>query len=947
MLAVALCCACSAPQTDWYAAEPDHKPGLRWWWLGSAVDEAGLTYNMEEFAAKGIGAVEITPIYGVQGNEANDIDYLSPRWMEVYRHTVAEGERLGIEVDMSNCTGWPFGGPQIGYAESAAKYVVGGYLLSEGEHFETIVTPPASEKHPEVARLQRIVAYRGDRHLDLTDRITDDSLFVWDVPPTPAGEEPCPWTVYTLFSSRTLQKVKRAAPGGEGLVMNHYDRKALERYLERFDRAFAESGAPWPAVFFNDSYEVYGASWTDDFLAEFERLNGYRLEDHLREFAAGQARFDTKADMLPYQPLSDAERDLAARVVTDYRETLAGLLYDNFTLPWTAWAHSHGVRTRNQAHGSPGNILDYYAAVDIPECESFGRTPFDIPGLRQDSIIKLNDSDPSVLKFASSAAHVAGKRITSSETLTWMTEHFRTSLSQCKPELDQMFCAGVNRVFFHGAPYSPPETPFPGWMFYAAINMSPTNTIWRDAGAMMGYITRCQSFLQAGDPDNDFLVYMPLYDIWHRQQSQPYLLFDIHKMDRTLPEFKRAVEQILEAGYDTDYISDRYIASLRVNSRGELVSEGGATYRALLLPSCSLMPEWTLQRLVDLASSGATIVFLDSYPHDVPGLARLEERRASFAAEAALLPAADFTVTQTQRLGRGRIITGPDCRTALAATGAAPEPFRSELGGSMIRRRNEAGGHNYFLAMLRNRPIDGWVPLGTAAASVEIFDPLTGCRGMAESRTGAQGLTEVRLALAPGQSLLLKTFPDRIEGVQAWEYHAPAGDPIVLDRGWTFAFTDTEPSTPESFETDTLCPWTALDTPCATVAAGSGTYTCTFTLDDPALADDWLLDLGDVRESARASLNGEEIGTLWSVPFTARVGHLLRPGENRLTVTVTNMPSNRIADYERRGVRWRIFKDANVASVTNARQFDFGTWPVDPAGLNSRVTLTPLKNTNR
>ena len=52
------------------------KPGVRWWWMGSAVDKGNLKWNLDEYAKAGIGAVEITPLYGVQGNDKNDIPYL-------------------------------------------------------------------------------------------------------------------------------------------------------------------------------------------------------------------------------------------------------------------------------------------------------------------------------------------------------------------------------------------------------------------------------------------------------------------------------------------------------------------------------------------------------------------------------------------------------------------------------------------------------------------------------------------------------------------------------------------------------------------------------------------------------------------------------------------------------------------------------------------------------
>ena len=115
-----------------------------------------------------------------------------------------------------------------------------------------------------------------------------------------------------------------------------------------------------------------------------------------------------------------------------------------------------------------------------------------------------------------------------------------------------------------------------------------------------------------------------------------------------------------------------------------------------------------------------------------------------------------------------------------------------------------------------------------------------------------------------------------------------------------------------------------------------------FTLDDPAKADDWRLDLGDVRESAVVWINGQRVATLTTIPFTIEVGRYLQKGENRLQIDVTNLPSNRIAEMERQGVQWRIFKDANIASVTGQKLFSFGDWPTDPSGLNSQVTLTPV-----
>ena len=542
------------------------------------------------------------------------------------------------------------------------------------------------------------MAFGPARCLDLTAKVKDGVLD-WKAP---KGE----WRLIAAFCGKTLQKVKRAAPGGEGYVMDHFSARAVRNYLGRFERAFSGHAAgttrlaatAYPHHFFNDSYEVYKADWTAGLFDEFFARRGYKLEEHLPEF------------------LAEGERTEAARrIISDYRETLAELLQENFTRQWTEWAHRHGSKTRNQAHGSPGNLIDLYATVDVPECEGFGLSDFGIRGLRKDSLTRPNDSDLSMLKYASSAAHIAGKPYTSSETFTWLTEHFRTSLSQCKPDIDLMFVSGVNHTYFHGTTYSPAEAPWPGWKFYATVDMSPTNSIWRDAPAFFQYITRCQSFLQAGKPDNDFLVYLPVYDLWQEQDGR-LLMFDIHKMAKRAPRFIEAVHRINDAGYDMDYISDNFIRTAKV-AGGKIVTSGGTAYKALVIPGARLMPADVLEKLMNLAKEGATVVFLDQYPEDVPGYARLKERRAEF----------NRILGDVRKMGStpgtaGRVIFGTDYAGTLAQTMAVPEAMKTGFGLSCIRRAHAEGAH-YFISALTAEDTEAWIPLAVSARSAMLYNP--------------------------------------------------------------------------------------------------------------------------------------------------------------------------------------------------------------------------------
>ena len=244
--------------------------------------------------------------------------------------------------------------------------------------------------------------------------------------------------------------------------------------------------------------------------------------------------------------------------------------------------------------------------------------------------------------------------------------------------------------------------------------------------------------------------------------------------------------------------------------------------------------------------------------------------------------------------------------------------------------------------MLNDNRIDGWEILATPAECVMIFDPLTGKKGKAKTRKGPNGTTEILLQAEPGQSLLLKTFPTDFEE-QEWTYY-DKGDPIEIERGWSISFLESQPSIEGSFDTDTVTAWTNLDVDAAKINTGTARYKVTFELPEGVKADSWLLDLGDLRESASVKVNDKEAGKVWSVPFTIEIGKLLRPGTNTLEIDVTNLPANRIADYDRKGKKWKIFKDANIASVVGKKVVDYSDWETVPSGLNSSVKLIPLTN---
>ena len=852
---------------EWPETRPEAKPGTRWWWLGSAVDKENLGWSMQQYADHGIGAVEITPIYGVQGNESYNIPYLSDHWMEMLREVQKNGQQLGIEVDMATGTGWPFGGPWVPLEESACKAVFVDTVFI-GKRVESLDLS-APQKEAKYCRLDKVMVYGNGQSFDVTAHMTNGRL-TWSAPKE--SKDTDQWQVVALYVRYGVMKVKRAAPGGEGLVIDHFDRQAVRNYLAHIEAAFERTHTPYPHTFFNDSYEVADATWTPTLFEEFERRRGYKLQDYLLLLQAGDPR-----------------------IVSDYRETLGDLLLENFTNQWTAWAHSHGAITRNQAHGSPANLIDCYAAVDIPEIEGFGLSEFGIKGLRQDpGKTRKNDSDFSMLKYAPSAAHICGKPYTSSETFTWLTEHFRTSLSQLKPDIDLMFCAGVNHMFFHGTCYSPKDDPWPGWKFYASIDMSPTNSIWRDAPYFMQYVERCQSFLQMGQPDNDFLVYLPVRDMWQKQTDKLLMQFSIHQMGKLAPEFIQTILDIDRAGFDCDYISDKYLLTTTYRD-GMLQTAAGTRYRGLVIPECKHMPQTVSQHIERLKAQGANIIY-GTAPRDL-------------------------------------------------AKAAKPEAMKTECGLKAIRRKNPTG-HHYFIANLTPNDIEADIPLAVPFQAGYFFNPLNGDINIAPIVAD----NKIRLRLRSGESIILQTLneapkqtPEMLLKSLSQVYKTVStGHRQVypLNGPWTLTFTEEAPKVTKTFTLMAPQTWETLDDGSAKVTMGTGIYTTHIKLSKRDLKNvlQWQIDLGDVRESTRVYINGQFIGCAWSVPFVLDCRNTLRKGDNEIRIEVTNLPANRIADLDRRGVKWRKMEEINVVDI-NYKRTTYDEWPPMPSGLNAEVRL--------
>ncbi len=324
-----------------------------------------------------------------------------------------------------------------------------------------------------------------------------------------------------------------------------------------------------------------------------------------------------------------------------------------------------------------------------------------------------------MMKFASSAAHATGQNLVSCETFTWLTEHFKTSWSQCKPEAEQAWLAGINHIFFHGTTYSPAEATWPGWMFYASVEFNPANSLWPHLKALNDYIAKCQALLQSGTPDNEIMVYWPVYDAWHQSKGLD-MPFRVHNVDEWLygTSFHENIRGLQQQGYSVDFVSDRMLDRIQVTAGQLKVSTNGAKSKILLIPSTDHMPFSTLKAIARIADAGATVVLQD-LPKGLPRLGAADADRKMFNQLIAAWRTENVAAgVALMRRNKGRVLIAADPQKALQYAGVLPETL-VQTGLKFIRREEEDGkGKIYFLVNHTSRTIDTTIRLQTAANAV-------------------------------------------------------------------------------------------------------------------------------------------------------------------------------------------------------------------------------------
>ena len=836
------------------------KPMVRWWWFGPAVVKPEILKELQQMKAAGIGGAELAFVYAeVLDDPAKglkNLNFLSPEMLDDVRYAQDEGRKLGLRIDVTLCSGWPYGGPATTLQEAVTRLRTAEVAVAPGA--TAVATPKLAEGE---TLLEAMVVngtptpkpVRGAAPLPSTwDAATAKPLAVTGDSSAVAAADVPRVAVY-FIQSHTKQEVKRSAVGAEGWVLDPFSKQAVATHLKSVGEPLVKAfGNTPPYAIFSDSLEAYGADWTPLLPQEFKKRRGYDLMPHLAELVAGGS------------PAADKVRH-------DYGRTLTELVNENYLVQINDWAKAHGTKFRSQTYGDPAVNFASQSLVALPEGEG--------PQWRQFS----------TLRWATSANHVFGNNVTSGETFTWLhSPVFRATPLDMKAEADVDFIMGENQLIYHGWPYSPPdgEVPEPGWSLYAAASFNAHNPWFPVEGAVNKYIARLSYLMRQGEPANQVAILLPEDDAW-ASFSPGHTTMTGALAKLITPEL---MSTILSAGYNVDFIDADAIDKV-----------GLGTHQVVVIPPTDRIPVATLKKLDDwVLHHGGKVISVgkaptvDSEGKTSPELAKLLE----------VLP----FVPDNENLARAlKEETKPDL-TLLGADSKTKDAI------GFIHRKT-ASADIYFVVNTSNQPVHVTAQFTTNHKDGEQWDPEGGSWLSVLNSTAVWDLApyESRSVVLYDRTMLF-TGGDPIVGplladlsndwkvtfigtgksqqeakptdwtaeaeTQHYSGEAVYSKGFKLDKKPSIAYLEVDGGEPlplprKAGEAPVLLPNGLPDPRVTKTGPGMHAY---FE--------------GPIREAALVVVNGQAAGALWHPPYRLDVSKYLKAGENHIEIRVFNTALN-------------------------------------------------------
>jgi hypothetical protein len=868
-----------------------------WWWLNGNVTKESITRDLEGMKAKGFGGAVLFDANGASqdGNATvpHGPTFFSPAWRELYKHTLREADRLGLEISLNIQSGWNLGGPMVKAEDAPKKLVSSESRVTGGSHISTklgqpkgrdgyyrdlfVVAYPVRASAAQASRkpirnqeqkalqqpllpfsapssaplFEEFPATPGEEDAQARDVIDLTSGFdgktgtlSWDAP---AGE----WIVMRFGCTLNDHcMVSTCSDGWDGYAIDPFDAGAFTRYWDAVVEPLLADAGPLAGkalkYLHTDSWEVEVANWTPTLREEFRKRRGY--------------------DMINWLPVIEGRivnsRDQSNRFLADYRKTMGDLAIDNHYRIFRDRAHRHNLQIHPESGGPHGVPIDAQRCLgwdDAPMSEFWAWS----------WTHRIGDDNRFFVKQPASAAHTYGHPLVLAEGFTTIGPHWQETLwDNLKPSFDKALCEGLNVLVWHAFVCSPDSTGIPGQQYFAGTHLNPKVTWWSRSSPFFSYVDRCQFLLQQGLFAADVAYY-----------------YGDH-----VPNFarhKRTDPARIQPGYDYDVITEEVILTRTSVKDGRIVLPDGMSYRMLVLPDLPVISLPVLRKLRDLVAAGATVVgprpmesgSLQDYPACDAEVARIADELWGGKA------------------GKGRVIADKSAREVLMADGVPQDCEFADVTPKAdldFIHRSANGAEIYFLASRSDVAATARTTFRVSGKAPELWDPVSGGRRYASAYAEADGRTTVPLELPPcGAVFVIFREPSAAHAATAAGNSPAYASVMELGGPWSVSF-DPKWGGPASATFDSLASWTTRAEPGIRYYSGTATYHKSFDMPAGAAGKRLALDLGNVKELAEVRLNGRSLGIVWTPPFRVDLSGPLKQRGNSLEIDVVNFWPNRI-----------------------------------------------------
>lgn len=581
-----------------------------------------------------------------------------------------------------------------------------------------------------------------------------------------------------------------------------------------------------------------------------------------------------------FEQNSDDDR----RVRIDYYDWWSRRFADTYLGRIQNWCRQHGIVSTGHLNGEDetmgavkygfGHLMRCMRRLDVPGVDVIWRQLW--PG-------QANSDFP---KHASSVAHQEGRR--------WaMSESFAVYGSGLTPEqmkwvTDYQLVRGITHFDLVGYPYSTSD-----WLAGGERpHFDVTDPLHRWMHIYNAYAARMGYALSTGHSGARTALYFPIRDIWCGGEEA----------DRAGAAFDRLCRKLLEIQCDFDLVDDDVLERAETVASAGALAVGEMRYAAIVVPPCRWMPAKSRVRLTELSRSGGHVLAVAPIAGDP-------------------LPEGAIPCTASElEMRLVRCVQTPE-----------PQPWLRAM------TRETGSGRLVFLTNEDVAPHACKITIASPSRPVQL-DAVTGLALPIDGvrRRGSDWEVDIELPFAGSLLLYLPTRPTKL----AARVGRPGEVFRALDGSWTlrpgasveltgtevrWARHDGSPALPAA-----LGDWSKL---LGEAFSGHAVYETEIACTAEEARQAAWLDLGSVKAAAEVEVNGRRAGSVCWAPWIVPVKGFLRPGVNRLRITVGNTLANQYLKT-RALDRWK----PNQLGPYHPRALQFEPDSL-PSGLWGPVTL--------